>query len=106
MPIETALPDPAVLVHPRRDVPQRLGPQLAGPPLRIPALDDQAGSLQHLEVLRDARQAHVEGLASSPTVASPDRRRARMARRVGSARAANVALRGSGCMVAYSVRCI
>ena len=41
------------------------------------------------------------GAASSVTVASPWASRARIARRVGSARAAKVALSGSVCMPAF-----
>ena len=42
------------------------------------------------------------GWASSVTVASPRDRRARIARRVGSASAANVALSGSLSVMAFS----
>ena len=43
----------------------------------------------------------LKGSDNSVTVASPVDKRARMARRVGSARAANVALRGSVCICIY-----
>jgi hypothetical protein len=51
----------------------------AGAPLRLAALLDEAGALQHLEMLRDRRQAHVEGGRQlgdrrlSPGQASEDR---------------------------------
>ena len=46
------------------------------------------------------------GSASSVTVASPRDRRARIARRVGSARAENVALSGSFVIVCLTIRLI
>src|SRR5262245_20002236 len=49
-----------VPLEPRRDVSQRLGLQPAGTPLRLATLLDEAGSLEHLQVLRDRRQAHIE----------------------------------------------
>src|SRR2546426_12315490 len=58
---EALLPVPAVLLDPPGDLAQRFRRQPARPPLGLPALLDEAGSLEHLEVLRDARQAHVEG---------------------------------------------
>jgi hypothetical protein len=40
---------------------QRTRFQPAGAPLRRAAAPDQTGALQHLQVLGDGRQAHVEG---------------------------------------------
>jgi hypothetical protein len=51
----------AVLTDPVGDVAERLRLQSAGAPLRLSTLLDEAGSVQHLEVLRDAGEAHVEG---------------------------------------------
>ena len=96
---EALFPMAAVLVHPVRDVAQRARPQPARSPLRLATLLDETGPLEHPQVLRDRGLAHVErggqlldrGLALA--------RRARIARRVGSARAANVVLSWSvGCM--------
>jgi hypothetical protein len=49
--------------------------------------------------LEIAGKVMSNGSASSPTVASPSARRSRMARRVGSARAANVVLSESCDMI-------
>ena len=53
----------------------------------------QPGTLEDTEVLADGGQAHGEGLASSVTVASPSVSRSTIARRVGSAKAANTSSR-------------
>ena len=58
---------------------------------------DQAGPLEHLEVLGDGGLVSVDAAASSTTPASPAPRRSRIARRVGSARAAKARLSGSFC---------
>ena len=47
----------------------------------------------------------ANGFASSPTVASPCASRARIARRVGSARAANVVLNGSAAGIRAGSSC-
>ena len=62
----------------------------AGPELRIAAAGDQPGTLEHLEVPGDDCRLISNGSASTFTVARPWARRARMARRVGSASAAKV----------------
>src|SRR2546428_13720532 len=49
-----------VLADPVRDGAERLRLQPAGAPLRLTTLFDETGPLQHLEVLRDSGQAHVE----------------------------------------------
>src|SRR2546430_2665735 len=57
---ETLVPDPAIGIHPVGSLlqPGRLEP--ARSPLRLPALCDQAGALEHFEVLRDSRQLQME----------------------------------------------
>src|SRR5262245_12312597 len=61
--VEALLPEPAELVEPVRDPFQPRGFQTAWPELgRAPARDD-AGLLQHLEVLGDGGLAEIERLA-------------------------------------------
>src|SRR5260221_6787745 len=59
--LEALFPVAAVLVHPVRDVPQRACPQPSRTPLRVAALLDEPGPLEHPEVLGDGRLTHVEG---------------------------------------------
>src|SRR6266542_5095561 len=58
--VDALFPEPAVLLHPVGDVPQRRRLEPAGPPLRATAACDQAGSLQHLEVLGHGGGRHLE----------------------------------------------
>src|SRR4249920_3334911 len=60
-PVESALPELAIPLHPAGHVAQPLRVQMAGTPLRVPALDHETRLLEHLEVLGHPRQAHVEG---------------------------------------------
>lgn len=60
---------------------------------RLASAGDKAGPLQPLRCLETAGELIANGSASSVTELSPKLNRARMARRVGSARAASVALR-------------
>lgn len=60
--IQTAIPETPVLLEPRRKGLQWLPLEMTRPPLRLPATRDEAGGLQHLEVLRDGGDAHVVGL--------------------------------------------
>src|SRR6478672_444446 len=60
--IETFVPQRPVALEPRVDVLQRVGRDAAGAPLRLAAPGDEAGALQHLEVLGDGGAAHLEGL--------------------------------------------
>src|SRR5207245_8454315 len=60
--VEALVPEAAIMLDPVGDLLQRARLQPAGPPLRLAAARDQAGALQHLEMLRDAGKAHVEGL--------------------------------------------
>src|SRR5262245_56888350 len=55
-PVEALLPEPAVVLHPAGDLLQRPGDEPARSPLGVAAAGDQAGRLQHLEVLGDRRQ--------------------------------------------------
>src|SRR5262245_1300441 len=56
------VPEATVSVGPLGDLLERGGAEPRGPPLPLPPPRDEAGSLQHLEVLRDRGQAHLEGL--------------------------------------------
>src|SRR5438445_618309 len=60
--VEALLPEAPIALDPVGDLPQALGLEPAGPPLRVAAPRDQAGVLEHLEVLRDRGKAHGEGL--------------------------------------------
>src|SRR5213596_235865 len=57
-----ALPQPAVTFQPLGSLPQPLGLEAARPPLCVAAARNQAGALQHLQVLGDRRLAHRERL--------------------------------------------
>src|SRR5262245_48061564 len=59
--IETLLPDAPILLQPVGGVLEWTRLEPAGPPLRLTTAGDQAGALQHLEVLGDGGQAHREG---------------------------------------------
>ena len=60
--VEAFFPESAVVIDPLGDVLERAGVEMAGPPLRVAAAGDQAGALEHFEVLGDRRHAHVERL--------------------------------------------
>src|SRR5262245_21976292 len=59
--IETLLPESAVTFQPVVHLLERTRLDAAGPPLRLAPAQDQAGALQHLEMLGDGGKAHVEG---------------------------------------------
>jgi hypothetical protein len=59
--VEALLPVPPVSTDPVGDIPERFRIQPAWPPLGLPSLLDEAGALEHLQVLRDRGQAHIEG---------------------------------------------
>src|SRR5215472_4652405 len=61
-PVEALFPEAAVIFQPVSRALERARSQPAWPPLRRAAAGDQAGVLQHLEVLGDAGKAHVERL--------------------------------------------
>src|SRR5215210_2116190 len=60
--VHPGLPGPLARLHPLDGVVERVGLQPARPPLSLPAADDQARSLEHLEVARDRGQAHRKRL--------------------------------------------
>src|SRR5688500_8453060 len=61
--IEAQLPHAAITLHPIGDVLEGRQGELTGTPLRLAPARDEARALEHLEVLRDSGQAHVEGLS-------------------------------------------
>ena len=61
-PVEALLPDVAVALGPLGDFLERRRLDPARPPLRLAPARDQAGALEHPQVLRDGRHAHVERL--------------------------------------------
>src|SRR5437868_9763578 len=71
--IEALLPESAIAVDPIRDFfeADRLEP--ARPPLRVAAARDQAGALQHLQVLGHGGGGHGKGLRQ-PRAAGPAQR--------------------------------
>src|SRR3954452_283262 len=60
-PVEPLLPKGAVAVEPARRLLERLGGAAAQARPSLPAPRDEAGALQHLQVLGDGRQAYREG---------------------------------------------
>src|SRR6266513_1468589 len=60
--VEGRCPEPPVLPHPIGDVLERARLEPAGPPLRPPPARNQPGALQHLEMLGNPGEAHLEGL--------------------------------------------
>src|SRR3546814_8614249 len=62
-PVEALLPELPIALQPARGILQRRGIQPAGPPLRLAPATDEAGPLQHLQVLGNRRQAHEIGRA-------------------------------------------
>src|SRR5262245_18194757 len=60
--IEPRVPELAVVGQPRIDAAQRAGRQAAWPPLRRPRTCDEAGALEHLQMLGNGRPADLEGL--------------------------------------------
>src|SRR5439155_5799385 len=60
--VKAFLPEAAVAIEPVVDAFEGGGLDPAGPPLRRATARDQAGSLQHLEMLGNGRAADVEGL--------------------------------------------
>ncbi len=86
--IETGFPDWPVLLGPVGDLGERSGIERARAVLRVASASDEAGAFEHLEVLRNRGQLHVEWLSkfvdarSTGGQASEDR----TARRVGEGR--------------------
>src|SRR3984957_21184602 len=58
-PVKTLLPEPAVMLHPIRNVLERFAVELARTPLRVARLGDEAGALEHFQVLGYGRKAHL-----------------------------------------------
>src|SRR5437773_10439327 len=58
--LEALVPEPSVLPHPLGRLLQAPGLEAARPPLRVAALRDQAGALQHFQVFADAGKAEVK----------------------------------------------
>src|SRR2546429_1718585 len=64
--VDALTPEPAVLLHPVGDVPQWRRIETARPPLRTATARDQAGALQHLEVLGHRRRGPLERRGEVP----------------------------------------
>src|SRR5919106_3464166 len=60
--VHSGLPRLLARPHPLHCLVERLGLHPARPPLGLPAADDQPRALEHLQVARNRRQAHGEGL--------------------------------------------
>jgi hypothetical protein len=89
--VKALFPELAVFVDPSGSLAERIGFEFAGTPLGFATAGD--------ECLETAGMLISKGSASSVTEASPRARRARMARRVGSASAEKVELMES--FIAY-----
>src|SRR6185436_15674301 len=61
-PIEPLLPDVPVALGPISHFLERCRLDPAGPPLRLTPPGDEPGALEHAQMLRDRRHAHVEEL--------------------------------------------
>src|SRR5262245_46991946 len=59
--VETLFPEAAITFQPVVHLLERTRLDATGPPLRLAPAQDQAGALQHLEMLGDGGKAHVEG---------------------------------------------
>src|SRR5215217_5721883 len=60
--IQARFPDGAVPLGPFGDFLDRRRIEAAGPPLRLASARDEAGALEHAQVLRHGRHAHLERL--------------------------------------------
>src|SRR3954462_15659961 len=72
-PLQARLPEPPVLLDPARHVLEWRRLEATRPPLRVATLDHESRVLEHLQVLRDARQAHVERRSELGHRGLPDR---------------------------------
>src|SRR5438105_9932286 len=61
-PIEALLPEDAVALHPLGGLPEPVRFEPGRAPLGVPSPRDESRALEDLEVLRDRRERHVEGL--------------------------------------------
>ena len=59
-PVVSLFPETAVMISPIRNFLERFRLQPSRPPLPLPAPRDEPGSLQHLQMLGDRRQADIE----------------------------------------------
>src|SRR5580704_49001 len=87
-PVEALFPEPAVMFDPIGGVLQWRRLEPARPPLRRAAARDQAGTLEHLQMLRDRRQADLErfGQFGNRRLARGEPRQDRPPRRIGERR--------------------
>src|SRR5579862_3179825 len=60
-PIEALVVEAAIVVEPVVNILERARLDPAGPRLRLARAGDQAGALEHLEMLRDRRETHRKG---------------------------------------------
>src|SRR5580704_16061038 len=58
--VEALVPEAPVVIEPPGRVPERTRPEPAGPVLGVAAPRDEPRALEHLEVLRDGGEAHLE----------------------------------------------
>src|SRR5437867_12900715 len=61
-PVVALFPEAPIPLGPLGDLPERPSLEPGGPPLPLPAPRDQPRPLEHLQVLRDGPQAHLERL--------------------------------------------
>src|SRR5688572_19766059 len=61
-PVVALVPEAPVPLGPLGDLLERLGLEPCGPPLPLPTSHDEPRPLEHLQVLRDGRHAHLERL--------------------------------------------
>src|SRR5208282_1467332 len=59
-PVETLLPEAAIVLDPSGNIPERSSLQATRPPLRLAAASDQPGALQHLQMFGDRRHTHLK----------------------------------------------
>src|SRR5271154_6055538 len=87
-PIEARFPQAAVVLEPVIDSFEDAELDPAGPPLRLAPPCDQAGPLEHLEMLGDRGTAHLERLGelADRRLAGREARQDRAPRRVGEGR--------------------
>src|SRR5438093_9726240 len=86
--LEALVPEAAIVFEPVGDVLERRRLEPAGPPLRLATLRDQAGALQHLEVLGHRGSTDLEGCGQllDRRFALSEACKDRAARRVGERR--------------------
>jgi len=87
-PVELLLPEPAVAVDPGGRLAHRARDEAAAPAAALAAALEQAGALQHAQVLGDRRQGHAErvGQLADGRLAGPQPRQDGAPRRVREGR--------------------